>query len=174
MTDSTPAVTETPGETTSPETAPAVPDNTGGTPAPDNFIPADFKQMLATDAVYSSYYKDKDRKPSKFARDAMNQAFDGLAPRNTHEGMTASLLVQLYNAAVRYYFLAAEQTYGRPTNDHEIAEKLTRSYCLLSEVYSKQRGQGNSQQTITVVHINDGAQAVIGNVTSQGRGGSKK
>jgi len=51
------------------------------------------------------------------------------------------------------------------------ASKLSRTFAELTKVLDHHRGKGKSEQQITVVHINDGAQAIIGNV---GRGMSGK
>ena len=53
------------------------------------------------------------------------------------------------------------------------ATKLSRNFIALIEALNKHRGKGGQKMTVEHVHVNDGGQAVIGNVEGGGSGKKK-
>jgi len=52
--------------------------------------------------------------------------------------------------------------------------KLSRAFANHLEVLNKNRGKGQQKMTVEHIHVNEGAQAVIGNVEQGGGGENKK
>ncbi|MEC5383712.1 hypothetical protein VSX64_23470 [Aurantimonas sp. C2-6-R+9] len=94
-------------------------------------------------------------------------AMMSIEPKDAIEGMLAAQMVATHNAAMECYRRAMipEQTLvGREAALGQ-ANKLTRSYATLVQAFDKHRGRG--QQTVRVehVHVHDGGQAIVGNVS---------
>ena len=54
------------------------------------------------------------------------------------------------------------------------ATKLSRTFVALIEALNKHRGKGQQKMTVKHVHVNEGGQAIVGNVEQGGEGGQKK
>jgi hypothetical protein len=66
-----------------------------------------------------------------------------------------------------------EQTFeGRRENLNQ-ANKLSRTYSTLLEALNKHRGKGAQKVTVEHVHVHEGGQAIVGNVTPGGGGHTK-
>jgi len=98
---------------------------------------------------------------------------NSLQPETPLEGLLAGQMVAVHNLAMRCVRRAA----NAPDTDNadravNQAAKLMRVFCQQTETLQKLRTKG--QQTIQVqhVHVNDGGQAIVGNV-QQGGGGSR-
>ena len=99
-----------------------------------------------------------------------------IAPRDPLEGMMAAQLLAAHNAAMECYRRAMidQQTFeGRKENLNQ-ANKLTRTWTTLLDALNKHRGKGQQKVIVKHVHVNEGGQAIVGNVTHQSerRGGS--
>ncbi len=96
-----------------------------------------------------------------------------IAPRDPLEGMMVAQLLAAHNAAMECYRRAMipDQSFeGRKENLNQ-ANKLTRTWTTLLEALNKHRGKGQQKVTVKHVHVNQGGQAIVGNVTqSKGRG----
>ena len=96
---------------------------------------------------------------------------EALAPKDELEGMLITQLVATHNAAMECFKRAANPNYSFEVQQKSLgcANKLVRSYAVLVESLEKYRGKGGHEQKITVqhIHINDKAQAIVGDV---GRG----
>ncbi|MEO0818671.1 MAG: hypothetical protein AAFX86_15380, partial [Pseudomonadota bacterium] len=96
-----------------------------------------------------------------------------IAPRDPLEGMMVAQLLAAHNAAMECYRRAMipDQAFeGRKENLNQ-ANKLTRTWTMLLDALNKRRGKGQQKVTVKHVHVNEGGQAIVGNVThSEGRG----
>ena len=82
--------------------------------------------------------------------------------------MIAAQLLAAHNAAMECYRRAmiGEQTFeGRRENLNQ-ANKLCRTYAALVEALNRHRGKGQQHVTVEHVHVNQGGQAIVGNVHS--------
>jgi hypothetical protein len=107
--------------------------------------------------------------PSK--ADAALALMDELKPSDGPEAMLAAQMVAVHYAAMQCFsraMLEDQSLVGRELNLKHGA-KLSRIYAQQIETLDKHRRKG--QQTVVVehVHVNDGGQAIVGNV-SAGRG----
>jgi hypothetical protein len=102
-------------------------------------------------------------------------AMMGIEPRDEIEGMLAAQMVATHSAAMECYRRAMldNQTFeGRRENLNQ-ANKLTRSYATLMEALNRHRGKGQQKVTVEHVHVHQGGQAIVGNVTPGGGVSSK-
>jgi hypothetical protein len=86
--------------------------------------------------------------------------------------MLAAQLIACHNASMECYRRAmiGEQTFeGRRENLNQ-ANKLSRTYGTLLESLNRHRGKGQQKVTVEHVHVQEGGQAIVGNVESPGGG----
>ena len=99
-----------------------------------------------------------------------------LNPRDGYEGMLVSQMLTTFDRAM-YCFRMADnnksfaEMYFRLQNQ---GIKLMRLYAQQLESLDKHRNKGKQKMTVEHIHVNDGGQAVIGNISRGGGGGSKK
>lgn len=96
----------------------------------------------------------------------------GVVPNDALEGMLATQMVTCHNAAMECMRRAhiAEQTFeGRKLN-LTFADRFLRTFTAQAEALAKYRGKGQQKVTVEHVHVHQGGQAIVGNVT-QGGGG---
>ena len=97
-------------------------------------------------------------------------AMMGIAPRDEIEGMLAAQMVATHSAAMECYrrSMLDNQTFeGRRENLNQ-ANKLVRSFATLMEALNRHRGKGQQRVTVEHVHVHEGGQAIVGNVTPGG------
>ncbi len=107
------------------------------------------------------------------ANQMMNLIY-GIEPKDEVEGMLASQMVAIHDLVMDCVARAnlPEQTFeGRQLNLNS-AIKLSRSYVGLVDALNKHRGKGQQKMTVEHVHVNEGGQAIIGNVDNQNKGGA--
>lgn len=91
---------------------------------------------------------------------------NGIAPKDQVEGMLAAQMIATHHAAMNCYRIVAQsETVETMSNVLNSANKLTRTYAMQMETLNRYRGKGQQKMTVEHVHINSGAQAIIGNVT---------
>ncbi len=98
-------------------------------------------------------------------------AIQGLEPKSELEGMLAAQMVATHEAAMSCFQIAASSEQRSDVRDRELsqANRLVRSYASLVAALDKHRGKG--QQTVRVehVHVHQGGQAIVGNVSHDSR-----
>lgn len=101
----------------------------------------------------------------------MNQAIamlDELAPTDGPEGMLAAQMVAVHVTAMQCFSRAnlEGQTFaGRELNLKQ-GVKLSRTFSQQLQALDKHRRNGQQQVTVKHVHVNEGGQAIVGNVTT--------
>jgi hypothetical protein len=104
---------------------------------------------------------------------AMMAMMSGIAPQDELEGMLAAQMVALHTLAMECSKRAMleGQTYEGVNAGVTRATKLMRTFAGHVEALEKYRNKG--QQRITVQHVNveDGGQAIVGNISTGGQGG---
>ena len=99
--------------------------------------------------------------------------FTGLKPKDSVEAMMITQMIALHEMAL----LASENALLTEQPDEFVeknmnrAAKLCRTYALLAEALNKYRNKGKQQITVQHVNVNDGGQAVIGDVNQGGGNG---
>ncbi len=97
--------------------------------------------------------------------------FAGMKPKDSIEAMMITQMIAVHEMAL----LASERAFITEQPDEFVgknvnrATKLCRTYALLAEALTKYRTKGQQKITVQHVNVNDGGQAVIGDV-NQGVG----
>jgi hypothetical protein len=97
-------------------------------------------------------------------------ALVGMSPRDECEGMIAAQLIACHHAAMESYRRAMlpEQPFEGWREQLNQANKLSRTYATLLEALNRHRGKGQQKVTVEHVHVHEGGQAIVGNVTPGG------
>lgn len=99
--------------------------------------------------------------------EAVQAAITNIAPKDMIEGQMAVQMTMLHFAALECLSEASRPEVGHERKNDYLKQstKLSKAYASMADALNRHRGRGNSQQTITVVHVSDGGQAIVGNVT---------
>ena len=128
----------------------------------------DFCITLLTQVVNAQWRPDSAELTQQV--EATRAAMMGMKPRDALEGMLIGQLIASHNAAMECYRRAMipGQTFEGGREALNQANKLSRTYALLTEALDRHRGKG--QQHIRVEHVNvhAGGQAIVGAVTPGG------
>ena len=97
---------------------------------------------------------------------------EGIAPQDPVEGMLAIQMVATHSAAIRYLRMASLDDQTPQKMDWHInrATKLLRTYTAQVEALKRYRSTGRQTMVVKHVHVHEGGQAIVGNV-SRGEGG---
>lgn len=137
---------------------------------------SDFSVTVLNQAVSTLWFgsecpEDIKQRLMQFGVGAMRE----IAPRDGVEGLLAAQMVAVHAAAQECYRRAAlpEQTFAGRDMALRHGTRLSRLFTEQMTALQKYRGKG--QQTVIVkrVNVSDGGQAVVGNVTTGGRGNEK-
>ncbi|WP_240538091.1 hypothetical protein [Bradyrhizobium yuanmingense] len=131
--------------------------------------------MLCNQVISTAWYgrnpqpgKDLDDK-----RTAILAFMAGVNPKDTIEGMMAAQLFASHAAAMECYrraMLPDQSVEGKQMN-LTLAAKLTKANAEQAAALSKYRGKGQQKVVVEHVHVYQGGQAIVGQVTP---GGSMK
>ena len=128
----------------------------------------DFCITLLTQVVNAQWRPDSAELTQQV--EATRAAMMGMKPRDALEGMLIGQLIAIHNAAMECCRRAMipGQTFEGGREALNQANKLSRTYALLTEALDRHRGKG--QQHIRVEHVNvhAGGQAIVGAVTPGG------
>jgi len=97
--------------------------------------------------------------------------FTGMKPKDSVEAMMITQMIALHEMALlsSERALLTEQPAEFVEQNVNRATKLCRTYALLAEALNKYRNKGQQKITVQHVNVNDGGQAVIGDI-NQGEG----
>lgn len=109
--------------------------------------------------------------PSETDLNAGIAAVAGIAPQNETEAMLATQMVGTHEVAMEMLTRAKMATDpGQMERYGTLATKLLRTYTAQIEALAKIRRGGEQNVTVKHVHVYEGGQAIVGNVTT-GKGG---
>lgn len=133
------------------------------------FIANQFNRLVA--AMYGG------RVPDETEVDALLAAMHGLRPQDEAEGMMAAQLVAMNHLSLEFMRRAMwdEQTPEGVERHMNRAIKLLNGFNAKLDALQKYRGKGQQKMTVEHVHVNEGGQAIIGNVgpsPQPGQGGT--
>jgi hypothetical protein len=99
----------------------------------------------------------------------------GVEPKDEVEAMLAAQMAAVHNAtmASARRLKVAETSQQRDTSGRAF-NKLARTFVAQVEALKRYRTGGEQKVTVEHVTVNDGGQAIVGNVTPGGRGAPKK
>jgi hypothetical protein len=113
--------------------------------------------------------------PNSGALNFMIAAVAGMEPKDHVEAMLAAQMVAVHNATMTFARrLAHVENIPQQDSASTAYNKLCRTFAAQVEALKRYRG-GGGEQRITVEHVtvNEGGQAIVGNVTGGGRGVQK-
>lgn len=95
-----------------------------------------------------------------------------IAPGGGLEGMLAAQMVTCHNAAMECMRRAHvdKQTFEGRKQNLTFADRFLRTFTAQVEALAKYRGKGQQKVTVEHVHVHQGGQAIVGNVTTGGGG----
>ena len=115
------------------------------------------------------------RTPTSVSQDGINFALAFVAGMKPRDQLEAALGMQM--AAVHHATMNTVEKLGAATK-REVAElhekafnRLTRTFAAQMEALKRYRSKGEQRVYVERVNVSEGGQAVIGNVTREGRGG---
>jgi hypothetical protein len=99
--------------------------------------------------------------------------FTGMQPKDSIEAMMITQMIALHEMALRESerALLKEQPDEFVEKHINRATKLCRSHASLVEAFNKYRTKGQQKITVQHVNVNDGGQAVIGDINQEGGNG---
>lgn len=99
----------------------------------------------------------------------------GIEPRDQLEAMLAAQMAAVHNATMTAArCLAHVSTVEQLNANSSNLNKLARTFAAQLEALKKYRSTGEQKVTVQHVQVNDGGQAIVGNITTGGGGASKK
>ncbi|WP_187273800.1 hypothetical protein [Methylobacterium sp. WL8] len=109
--------------------------------------------------------------PTEEQTNAALAAMSGIAPQDECESMLASQMVATNEVAMEMLTRAKMATSGTAMQEcGTLAVKLLRTFTAQAEAMAKLRRGGEQKVTVEHVHVHEGGQAIVGNVTT-GKGG---
>jgi hypothetical protein len=131
----------------------------------------DWNNLVANQTARTLWhFESADSGTKKRDRYATIHALVGMSPRDECEGMIAAQLIACHHAAMECYRRAMlpEQPLEGWREQLNQANKLSRTYATLLEALNRHRGKGQQKVTVEHVHVHEGGQAIVGNVTPGG------
>ena len=129
--------------------------------------------LLGPSATVMANSDDKD-----IRREAINNTttlLNAIKPQNELEGMLAAQMVCVHDLLMKQVRRCATEDRVDVVNlkINQIA-KLSRTFIAQLDALNKHRGKGQQKITVEHVTVNEGGQAIVGNVAQGGRDESKK
>ncbi len=100
----------------------------------------------------------------------------GIAPRDEIENMLAIQMIGVHNMAMNAIRLAMISDQFGPAKETNVnqATKLLRTFIAQMDALKKYRTGGQQKVVVEHVHVNEGGQAIVGNVTKGGVGSDEE
>jgi hypothetical protein len=133
----------------------------------------DFCDGLTLQLVNAS----KGQGPSEKAVNFMLAVIKGIEPRDEIEAMLAAQMATVHMASMTFARrLASVDSIQQQDSASNAFNKLTRTFAAQMSALKEYRSKGEQKMTVQHVHVAEGGQAIVGNVTSptEGVGARKK
>jgi hypothetical protein len=113
-------------------------------------------------------------KPDEKAMTYVASMIAGIQPRDEAEAMLAAQMAAVHNASMTFARRLAHVTTIQQQDSAERAfNKLCRTYAAQLEALKRYRTGGQQHVTVKHVTVNEGGQAIVGNVSHGGQGGGR-
>ena len=113
-------------------------------------------------------------KPDEKAMTFVASMIAGIKPRDEAEAMLAAQMAAVHNASMTFARRLAHVSNIQQQDSAERAfNKLCRTYAAQLEALKRYRTGGQQKITVKHVTVNEGGQAIVGNVSQGGAGGGK-
>jgi hypothetical protein len=128
----------------------------------------DFYDGLVLQIVDAS----KDQKPSEKRANFMLAVVKGLEPKDQFEAMLAAQMAAVHMASMTFARrLAHVENIPQQDSAERAFNKLTRTFVAQMSALKEYRSKGEQKMTVQHVHVAEGGQAIVGNVSNQAPGG---
>jgi hypothetical protein len=99
--------------------------------------------------------------------------FFSIDPKDSIEGMLATQMIGLHSTAMRLLKRMGNKEISTSNQESNVnmATKLIRTFTACSETLNRHRGKGQQKVTVEHVTVNQGGQAIVGNIEAIGSGG---
>lgn len=132
-------------------------------------------KQLAMQAMNASSinFVQQDGHQNKIVMESTLSMIESISPQNGLEAMLAVQMVSVHNIAMEMSGRAmlSEQTYEGVSENINRATKLMRTFTALMEALKRLRMGGKQTIQVQHVHVNEGGQAIVGDV--KGGGGNE-
>ena len=99
----------------------------------------------------------------------------GINPTNAIESLLATQIISVHNLCMEQLSRAANSTQVEVIEVYaNSAAKLSRTFIAQLEALDRHRGRGGQTGSVGHVHVNNGGQAIVGNLEVGGGSGNKK
>ena len=133
----------------------------------------DFVNVMANQ-IYLSHPSLREEHPCDILN-KITPVLHAIKPRDEFEGIMATQIVSTHNLAMEMMSRAAQREDQIAIESAvNLATKLTRSFITLVDGLDKHRYGRQQKMTVEHVHVNEGGQAIVGNVKQGGEGGKEK
>ncbi len=114
--------------------------------------------------------------PDEDGTNFMLAVVKGIEPRDQVEAMLAAQMAAVHNATMTFARrLAGVETISQQDSAERAFNKLARTFAAQTEALKRYRSGGEQKMTVQHVHVAEGGQAIVGNVTSPAEGvGARK
>lgn len=135
----------------------------------------DFINTLLNQAINTMWVAHSNSEEANKQINAVLVGMMGVNPQDEVEGMLAAQMVALHNASMECFrrTMIQEQSFNSRAMNLNHGSKLSRTYAMMMEALSRYRGKGQQKMTVEHVHVYEGGQAIVGNVTHPQGGGVK-
>jgi hypothetical protein len=117
----------------------------------------------------------KNGKPNEDDVNFMLSVVKGVEPRDQVEAMLAAQMAAVYMKTMKFVELLNHvESIPQQDSASNALNKLLRTFATLVETLKKYRTGGEQKVTVKHVTVNEGGQAIVGNVKTGGRGNGKK
>jgi hypothetical protein len=116
----------------------------------------------------------KGAKPDAKAIAFMSALIGSIEPKDTIEAMLAAQMAAVHNATM-VFARRLNHVDNVPQQDSasRAFNQLARTFAAQVEALKRHRNGGNQSVTVKHVHVHEGGQAIVGNVSTGGRGSDK-
>ncbi len=117
----------------------------------------------------------KGSEPDESASNFAVAIVESIEPRDELEALLALQMAAVHNASMTMARrLAHVDTLQQQDSAERALNKLTRTYAMQLQALRKYRSGGKQQVTVKHVHVNEGGQAIVGNIERGGAGETKR
>ena len=128
----------------------------------------DFITGIATQLINVA---SKGAKPDDDGIAFMSAVLKAAKPRDELESMLALQMAAIHNATMTFARrLAHVENLPQQDSAERALNKLARTYAMQLQALQKYRSGGKQKVVVKHVHVNEGGQAVVGNIETGGRG----
>ena len=118
----------------------------------------------------------QDQRPNESAINFLLSVIKGAKPKDQFEAMLAAQMAAIHTATMKFTRqLANVETVEQQDSAERALNKLARTYAMQMEAFKRYRTGGEQKVTVQHVSVNEGGQAIVGNVNqAAGRTAAEK